>query len=74
MKNNLSLEEKLDLVEQAKELGVQKISIAGGEPFFSEDIFKFIEKCNDNNIDVSITTNGTFINKETMEKIRNLKI
>lgn len=70
----LSLDEKIDLVYQAKQLGVQKISIAGGEPFTSEDIYAFIKECNNNDIDVSITTNGILINKNVIEKINNLNI
>lgn len=70
----LSLNEKLNLIKQAKELGVPKISIAGGEPFCSEDIYFFIEECNRNNINISITTNGTIFNKEMITQLNKLKI
>ena len=73
-KEELTLKEKIDLIEQLSDLGVEKISIAGGEPFVSKDIYPFIKKCNDKDIDVSISTNGICFNKYVMEKINQLKI
>ena len=73
-KKELSLKEKIDLVEQLYDLGVERVSIAGGEPFASEDIYKFVEKCNEKEIDVSISTNGTYFNKDTIAKINELNI
>lgn len=73
-KLELTLKEKFNLINQIKELGIQKISIAGGEPFCSEDIYFFIEECNRNNISVSITTNGTIFNEEVILKLNELKI
>lgn len=70
----LTTDEKLKLVEQLAELGVERVSIAGGEPFASKDIYKFVQKCNRENIDVSISTNATLLNDETIDKINNLEI
>lgn len=73
-KDELTTYEKLKLVEQLAELGVERVSIAGGEPFASEDIYNFIGKCNEENIDVSISTNATLLNNEVIHKINNLEI
>ncbi len=73
-KEELTTNDKLKLVEQLAELGVERVSIAGGEPFASEDIYKFIEKCNEENIDVSISTNATLFDNETINKVNNLEI
>lgn len=73
-KNELTLQEKINLVKQCADLGVNRISIAGGEPFACKDLFYFIEECNKKEIGVSITTNGTLLNKENIEKINNLKL
>lgn len=73
-KEELTTNEKLKLVEQLAELGVERVSIAGGEPFASEDIYKFIEKCNEENIDVSISTNATLFDNETIDKVNKLEI
>ena len=58
-KDELSLDEKLYLISEIKKLGTNRISIAGGEPFICSDLFPFLHACKENNIDVSITTNGT---------------
>ena len=73
-KDELTLKEKIELIEQLSELGVEKISIAGGEPFASKDIYSFIKKCNKKNIDVSISTNGTYFDKDVIKKINLLEI
>ncbi len=73
-KEELTTNDKLKLVEQLAELGVERVSIAGGEPFASEDTYKFIEKCNEENIDVSISTNATLFDNETINKVNNLEI
>lgn len=72
--NELSLEEKLKLVDYIKELGVPRVSIAGGEPFACKDLFEFVKKCNENDIGVSISTNGTFFSKDVIDKINLLDI
>ena len=73
-KDELTLKEKIELIEQLSDLGVEKISIAGGEPFASKDIYSFIKKCNEKDIDVSISTNGTYFDKDVIKKINLLKI
>ena len=67
--DELTTDEKIKLAEQLFELGVERVSIAGGEPFASEDLYKFIEKCNENNIDVSISTNATLFTNKVIDKI-----
>ena len=73
-KDELTIDEKIKLVEQLSKLGVERVSIAGGEPFVSEDLYKFIEKCNEKDIDVSISTNATLFTNEVIDKINKLKI
>ena len=72
--SELSLEEKLKLVDDMKQLGVPRVSIAGGEPFACEDLYEFVKKCNQNDIGVSISTNGTMFDEKTIDKINNLDI
>ena len=72
--DELTTDEKIKLVEQLSKLGVERVSIAGGEPFASEDLYKFIEKCNEKDIDVSISTNATLFTNEVIDKINKLKI
>lgn len=72
--NELSFDEKLNLISQLKELGVNRISIAGGEPLYCKDIFEFLENCKLNNISVSLTTNGTYLSKNVIEKLNKLNL
>ena len=70
----LCLEEKLKLVDYIKELGIPRVSIAGGEPFACKDLYAFIKKCNDNDIGISLSTNGTLFDQKTIDKINKLNI
>lgn len=72
--NELTYDEKMELINQCDLLGVNRISIAGGEPFACKDLFLFIKECNKRNIGVSITTNGTLLNKKNIQIINDLKI
>lgn len=67
--NELSFDEKMHLIEEVKKLGTNRISIAGGEPLVCQDLMPFLKCCNENNIDVSLTTNGTLL---TIDKILEL--
>lgn len=73
-KNELTLDEKFNLIRQCAKIGVNRISIAGGEPFACKDLFPFIEECNIQGLGVSITTNGTLLNRDVVEKLNNLDI
>lgn len=70
----LSLPEKKKLINQFKEANVGRISIAGGEPFASEDIFFFLAECKENDIEVSITSNGTLLDEYTVKRLNDIKI
>lgn len=72
--NELSKEEKLVLIEQLKELDVRRISIAGGEPFACEDFYSFIKNCRENEIEVSVSTNGTFFDEKTVKEINEYEL
>jgi len=62
-------EQVLDLIEQMKLAGTQRIGFSGGEPLLREDIEKIIESCKENNIYVTLITNGYLV----PEKINLLK-
>lgn len=72
--NELSIKDKFLLIEQMKELDVRRISIAGGEPFACEDFFPFIKMCRENEIEVSVSTNGTFFDEVTVKALNDYKM
>ncbi len=72
--SELTLEEKYDFVNQCVELGVGRISIAGGEPLCCPDLYPFLEYCKLKNLSVSITTNGTLLTNEIIEKLNSYSL
>ena len=69
-------EEILRIARLACDLGITKIRITGGEPFVRKDIFSFLEQlCAIKSLkDVSITTNGSLLTREKIEKLISLGI
>lgn len=70
--NEIKLKVIEKLAKQMNKLGICQISLAGGEPFTRDDIFKIINLFNVYNIDVSITTNGLCLTKEKVNLLSNL--
>lgn len=69
----LRYEESLELIAAARQLGVDKVRLTGGEPFVRKDFFRFLalilERFPD--MDLRLTTNGTLIAEE-MRRIRDI--
>jgi len=57
--NELSLEEKLDVVDQMGEMYVAMLAVAGGEPTLSPHLIPVLKRCQHHGIHTSIATNGT---------------
>ncbi|EKF87082.1 GTP 3',8-cyclase MoaA [Methanobacterium formicicum] len=52
------------IAQVARDIGVQKIRLSGGEPLIRDDIVEIVSKISSIGFkDVSITTNGTFLDK-----------
>ena len=71
--NNKSIEiteqEYKLIIEKAKKMKVGMINFLGGEPLIWKYIYSAIELCNKYNIMSDITTNGTLLNEETLNKL-----
>lgn len=74
--NNLSLEEKKQLLNEIKEWNSDiRISLTGGEPFVQKKVFwELAEKCKELNLRASVTTNGTLIREDEYSKILDLNL
>jgi len=57
----LRYEEILEIVEAARELGVKKFRITGGEPLVRRGLLGFLEKLKEIDLDFSLTTNGILV-------------
>jgi radical SAM protein with 4Fe4S-binding SPASM domain len=59
--NELSKEEFIDVIHQAKELGARKIIILGGEPMLYPQIMEMIRYIRSLDLEIELFTNGTNI-------------
>lgn len=70
----LSILDCKKLIKQMADLGIEKISISGGEPLMRGDLLKIINLLETENIQVaSIFTNGTLITKEFLNRLKLLR-
>jgi len=65
----LTFDEKVDMLEQLKQLGISEILVGGGEPLVKTDFLNFIDECNKRKINVKIFTNGLLLNKEVVDEL-----
>ncbi|EEB74514.1 radical SAM/SPASM domain-containing protein [Thermococcus sp. AM4] len=67
--SELSLEEKLMLVDQLDKAGVAAVAISGGEPTIHPHFLRIVKELSSRGIHTSVATNGwTFAKKEELEK------
>ena len=63
-KQEMTADELYKICKIAKDIGVQKIRLSGGEPLIRKDIVEIVEKIGSLDFkDISITTNGTYLEK-----------
>ena len=67
--DELSLDEKLRVVEELADNDVVAIAFSGGEPLMAPDFFEVAAHAYENNMYVSLATNGTMLSKETVERL-----
>lgn len=70
LENELTLSEICSVIDQARELGAQKIIVlGGGEPLLYPHLFQVIDHIIDCGLEVDLFTNGVLINRETAEAL-----
>ena len=67
--DELTLEEKLSVVDQLDEAGVAAISFSGGEPLINRDFWKVAEYAYSKGFYLSIATNGTLISEKVAKRL-----
>ncbi|MBO8182257.1 MAG: radical SAM protein [Archaeoglobus sp.] len=70
--DELTLEEKLDLLRQLDDAGVVAISFSGGEPLIHKDFWKVAEYASKLGFHVSVATNGTLITPEVAGRLKEI--
>lgn len=73
LENELSLEQRLDLIKQAEDLGCKVMIITGaGEPTIDKDFFEMIEYANSLGIMPIVFTNGLAIDRKMAKRFFDL--
>ncbi|MAG07465.1 hypothetical protein CMI46_01465 [Candidatus Pacearchaeota archaeon] len=73
-KGELTLDESLNIIKQAKKLGCKNLQFIGaGEPMLDPNFWKIIEYASKLKIISVVYTNGTMIRKESAKKLFNLR-
>lgn len=67
--DELTLEEKLDIVDQMGTAGVPFLAIAGGEPLVSKDLWYVLDRARLRKIHTTLATNGTLLTKDTVARL-----
>jgi radical SAM protein with 4Fe4S-binding SPASM domain len=70
----LSLEDKISLVNQLDRAGVVAISFSGGEPLIHKDFWRVASHASKLGFHVSIATNGTLITEDVARRLREVGV
>ena len=70
LSKELTTKEWYSFVDSAVRLNAALISITGGEPFLRKDIFDIIKYVNKKKIASHLCSNGTLLNEQTVNKIK----
>ena len=67
--DELTLKEKIDLVDQMAAEYVAMVAFAGGEPTISPDLLPVLKRCQHHGMHMSVATNGTTMTPALAEKL-----
>ncbi|MFC6719871.1 mycofactocin radical SAM maturase [Natrialbaceae archaeon GCM10025810] len=67
--NELTTDEAMAFIAELDEMDVFQVNIGGGEPFVRPDMLKLIEVLTDHGISTCVSTNGTQLDEETLDRI-----
>lgn len=72
LQNELTLNEIKSVIDQFSELKTLYVFFTGGEPFMRKDLVEILQYTFKKKIGISLSTNGQILNKEILEKIKNI--
>lgn len=70
----LTLKERLLVIDHLVDSGVVALNFSGGEPLMRKDLFTVAEYARDNNLKISLSTNGTLLTKECVKTLHKIGI
>lgn len=68
--DELTTEEKLDLLDQMADEWVPFVAFAGGEPLIARDLWEVLAKCRERGFHVTIATNGMLLTPEMCARLK----
>jgi radical SAM protein with 4Fe4S-binding SPASM domain len=69
LSDELTREQKLNLVDQLADEYVPFLALAGGEPLVSKDLWPVLERCKERGVHTTVATNGTLLTRETCQRL-----
>ncbi|MEI6102090.1 MAG: radical SAM protein, partial [Eubacteriales bacterium] len=72
--DELTLEERLRIVDEMDKNNVSLLAFSGGEPLMSRDFWSVAEYAHKKGMHLSVATNGTLITKEVAERLRDIGV
>lgn len=70
-KNELTTGEAYEMLEKARDTGVETIIISGGEPFIRPDMVDLLKGMTGLGIEPRIASNGSLLNEDLLKKLKN---
>jgi MoaA/NifB/PqqE/SkfB family radical SAM enzyme len=70
----LTIEHVRELANQANELGIAQMNLAGGEPLMFKEFDKLIEAINPNKFYIGLDTNGLLINEKAAQHLKEIGV
>ncbi len=67
--DELNLDEKRNIIDQLAENDVVSLAFSGGEPLMAPDFFETASYASQNNMYVTLATNGTLLTEKTVDKL-----
>lgn len=72
IKNELSLNKILNVINQVSDLGFKEIHINGGEPLKHPNILEILNYCNNKGLDTLLETNATLLSSEIISELTSM--
>ncbi len=72
--DELTLDQRLEVLRQLDEAGVAAISFSGGEPLMEPDFWVVAKKAADTGMYISVATNGTLITEKVAKRLKEVGV
>ena len=72
--DELTTEEKCNLIDQMGEEFVPFVAFAGGEPLVAPDLWQVLERCCQRGLHVTLATNGTLLTPEMCARLKDANV